>query len=112
MHRFDSELELESHELGRSLLFMVRDAGAEIEGLPRHVPLPTPPNPFEAMRERLAAAGTAIHDLHHKVLLVSCLHCALRVSSFLSTAVIVPESLGLKVAIPKFSKPQLYSNKL
>ena len=72
MLRFDSEMELESHELGRSLLFMVRDDGAEFQNVPRHEPLPTPANPFDIMRERLAAAGTAIQDLHHKVHLGPC----------------------------------------
>ena len=67
MLRFDSELELESHELGRSLLFMVRDDGVGFENVPRHVPLAEPANPFELVRERLAAAGTAIRGLHQKV---------------------------------------------
>ena len=64
MLRFDSELELESHELGRSLLFMVRDDDIGFESLSRVVPLATPANPFDLIRERLAAAGSAIRDLH------------------------------------------------
>lgn len=76
MLRFDSETELQSNELGRSLLFMVRDDGDEFENLPRALPLPMPPNPFDIVRERLAAAGSALEGLQHKVHLVSYLCCA------------------------------------
>ena len=34
MLRFDSEEELDSHELGRSLLFMVRNEDVDVDGLP------------------------------------------------------------------------------
>lgn len=67
MCRFDSELELESHELGRSLLFMIRD---DDDGL---IDMPHPPssrvadNPFHDVQERLAAAAMAIRDLHPQV---------------------------------------------
>ena len=67
MLRFDSELELESHELGRSLLFMVRDDGIGIESVPRLVPIAAPADPFRLVRERLAVVGSAIHGLHHQV---------------------------------------------
>ena len=86
MLRFDSETELESYELGRSLLFMVRDDGAELENLPRPSPLPMPANPFDVVRERLAAAGSAIQGLHHKVHIVSYLCCAFGIAcQFLSS---------------------------
>ena len=70
MLRFDSELELESHDLGRSLLAMMRDNVDEFQGLPRlHSSIPST-NPFEALRERLEAAQLAIHDLHVEVQLL------------------------------------------
>jgi hypothetical protein len=70
MLRFDSELELESHDLGRSLLAMVRDANEEFQGLPRlDSPIPST-NPFEAVRERLEATQLAIHDLRVEVQLL------------------------------------------
>ena len=67
MVRFDSEVELESHELGRSLLFMVRDDAAGLDILPRSDPLESVANPFDVIRERLAAAGHAICGLHQQV---------------------------------------------
>ena len=70
--RFDSEAELQSHELGRALLFMVRN---DEEGLPasspqlhREVPHHMVPDPFQAVRERLAAVDTAIRTLQPQVL--------------------------------------------
>lgn len=68
--RFDSELELETHDLGRSLLAMVRDADEEFQGLPRFDnPIPST-NPFEAVRERLQAAQLAIRELRVEVQLI------------------------------------------
>ena len=67
MLRFDSKLELESHDLGRSLLAMVRDADDESEGLPcLDSPIPST-NPFEGVRERLQAAQLAIRELRVEV---------------------------------------------
>lgn len=69
MLRFDCETELESHALGRSLLFLVRDVQSDA-GL-RRVPSPTifsaPPNPFDAVRARLATIDAAIRGLHTQV---------------------------------------------
>jgi hypothetical protein len=70
MHRFDSEMELESTELGRSLLFLIRNDDAEMNVLPRHVRIPPQENPFDALRQRLAIADMAIRDLHAQVHLV------------------------------------------
>ena len=67
MVRFDSEAELESHELGRSLLFMVRDDANGLDVLPRSMPHVAAYNPFDAVRERLAAASHAILGLHQQV---------------------------------------------
>lgn len=70
MLRFDSENELESHELGRSLLFMVRSDGNDLHGHPRIVPQSERPNPFNALRERLQSAALAIQELHPQVCLL------------------------------------------
>ena len=67
MHRFDHETELESHELGRSLLFMIHNDDASLPGFHRHEPIAVPDNPFAVLRERLAAVDLAIHDLHTQV---------------------------------------------
>ena len=67
MCRFDSEAELETHDLGRSLLMMVRDDNMCLERLPRQPPVLAPTNLFDVFRERLAAADLAIRDLHPQV---------------------------------------------
>lgn len=67
MHRFDSETDLESHELGQSLLFMICDEDAHFNRLPMGVPNVYRGNPFVAIRERLAVVGMAIHDLRLQV---------------------------------------------
>lgn len=67
MHRFDSETKLESHELGRSLLFMIRNDDAEMGGLPMQARNSPIANPFNAIRERLATVDTAIRDLNAQV---------------------------------------------
>ena len=72
MHRFDSEVELESHELGRSLLFMVREDVELFESLPQHEPLLPQYNPFDLVRERLAAAALAIQDVQQHVHVLMC----------------------------------------
>ena len=63
MHRFDSQHQLESHELGRSLLAMLGDEDGRFESPPQHIPITAMPNPFDIVRERLAAAALAIRDL-------------------------------------------------
>jgi hypothetical protein len=73
MVRFDSELELESHELGRSLLFMVRDEATTHDILPQSIPLIALASPFDIVRERLAATGLAIQNLHQQVFSSACL---------------------------------------
>ena len=71
MQRFDSESELESHELGRSLLFMIRDDDTGVHNLPQLASFEAPINPFDAVRERLAAADLAIRVLHTQVTMVA-----------------------------------------
>lgn len=73
MHRFDSETDLETHALGRSLLFMVRDDALDNEILPQCIPLAPPVNPFDVFRDRLSAAAMAIQGIHHQVYLLLCL---------------------------------------
>ena len=75
MLRFDSELELESHELGRSLLFMIRDDDMGFNTLPTHSGIDAPTNPFDEIRERLAAVDSAILDLHPQVNVHACFTC-------------------------------------
>jgi hypothetical protein len=67
MRRFDSELELKTHELGRNLLAMVRDDDVGLVSVPRPMPPIVVANPFDAFRERLAAAAMAIRDLRPQV---------------------------------------------
>ena len=65
------ELKLEAHGLGRSLLFMLRDDDMGFNSLPQRVRPESQPNPFDVVRERLAAVGSAIWDLHPQVHLLS-----------------------------------------
>ena len=67
MQNFDCEADLESHELGRSLLFMIHNDDAGLPGFHLHEPIVVPDNPFAVIRERLAAVDLAIHDLHVQV---------------------------------------------
>ena len=67
MGRFDSKSEFETHELGRSLLFMIRDDDMGFEGLPRDDPPDARTNPFTDVRERLAAMDSAIRELQPQV---------------------------------------------
>ena len=67
MLRFDSESELQSHDLGRSLLSMVREEDVGLDNLPLRATLPPQPSPFDLVRERLAAAGSAIQTLRTQV---------------------------------------------
>ena len=67
MHRFDSEAELESHELGRSLLLMIRDDDMGFHTLPVRASFNAHVNPFDALRERLVVAEQAIRVLHPQV---------------------------------------------
>ena len=66
MLRFDSEVELESHELGRSLLDMIRYDDVGFINVPQPVPFITSASPFDAVRDRLAAAGTTIRGLREQ----------------------------------------------
>lgn len=75
MLRFDSEADLDSHDLGRSLLLLVRDDAFQTDILPQCNPLPAPVNPF---RERLSTAALAIRGIRHQVHIFICV---LRASS-------------------------------
>ena len=77
MLRFDSEVELQTHALGRSLLGMIRDADNELEGLPRRPLVDPAPNPFNAVRDRLASVDTALRNLHVQVQRVDLIACRL-----------------------------------
>ena len=67
MLRFDSEHELRSHELGRSLLFMLHDDDVGLDIFPDHGLNIVRPNPFDDIRERLRAADSAIIGLQSQV---------------------------------------------
>jgi hypothetical protein len=75
MLRFDSELELETHELGRSLLRMVRSDDAGFYEFQPPVARIAHVNPFDALRERLIATSSAIQGLQDQVLLVFAFVC-------------------------------------
>ena len=64
MHRFDSEDDLKSHELGRSLLFMLRDDDVGPLMFPDHGLHIQRHNPFDDITNRLQAANLAINALH------------------------------------------------
>lgn len=84
MRRFDSEAELQSHDLGRSMLQIVRDDDVGLHQLlPRSLDAPTP-NPFAAIRSSLAAVDAAFQGMQpqvHVVLDVPLDHEAHRCSS-------------------------------
>ena len=67
MERFDSEAEMESSVLGRSLLCLVRDEDDGLHSLSRRMQTVATPNPFQDVRARLATAGLAIQALHPQV---------------------------------------------
>jgi hypothetical protein len=67
MHRYDSEIELETHKLGRSLLLMLRNDDVRFDCLARRVDIKAHANPIDVVRERLAATAMAIEDLHMQV---------------------------------------------
>lgn len=71
MLRFDDERELETHELGRSLLCMLRDEQMGFRYEPQPDVVPARENPFDLIRDRLAAAEVAIRDLQPQVSLLS-----------------------------------------
>ena len=70
MIRFDSEEQLGSHALRCSLLSMIRDDGSDGDTLPVRMPVVAQPNPFDAIRQRLATTGEAIQELRAQVFLV------------------------------------------
>ena len=82
MLRFDSETELESHELGRSLLFMIRNDGCGLDVPPRIVPHAVRPNSFNVVRERLQTAALAIQELRSQVCSLPCIPITTRLSTF------------------------------
>ena len=69
MLRFDSELELETHGLGRSLLLMIRDDDAGMDFSSHRLHLDVPSNPFDAIRSRIADIDLAFRALQPQVLL-------------------------------------------
>lgn len=74
MLRFDSEAELSTHDLGRSMLLMIHDDEAGMRILSPRVQMSTADNPFDAIRTRLAAIGSAFQTLQPQVHVVLELH--------------------------------------
>ena len=71
MLRFDDESELETHELGRSLLCMLRDDDVGVPVMPTHAYRSLLDDPFVVARERLAAARLAITELQTEVRIIT-----------------------------------------
>jgi hypothetical protein len=75
--RYDCEANLASHDLGRSMLAMLRDdddGGPQI--LPARVHMTAPVSPFDAIKTTLAAMDVALQTMHpqvHLALDVICL---------------------------------------
>jgi hypothetical protein len=67
MLRFDSERELETSELGRSLLLMLRDDDSGMEFSGHRLQLDVPVNPFDAIRGRIADIDLAFRALQPQV---------------------------------------------
>ena len=68
MLRFDNERELESHELGQSLLMMIRDDDDNgLDRLQSRIHSNVAPNPFDAIRAGLAAVDVAFRGIQPQV---------------------------------------------
>ena len=72
MHRFDSQHQLESHVLGRSLLAMLADEGGCFKNAPQEAAITARPSPFDSVIERLAMAASAIRHLQVQAYLHEC----------------------------------------
>lgn len=67
MLRFDNEFELESNDLGRSLLRMIREEDSTLPCTDSYLSPRVSSNPFSALRERLSAVDLAIRGLRPQV---------------------------------------------
>lgn len=67
MLRFDSEADLATHDLGRSLLLMLHDDDAGMRIVPPRVQMSALVSPFAVIRTRLAAMGEAFQTLQPQV---------------------------------------------
>lgn len=67
MLRFDSEAELATHDLGRSMLQMIDDDDFGMPIEPSHTQMSPADNPFRDIRSRLAAIGSAFQTLQPQV---------------------------------------------
>lgn len=82
MARFDSESDLQSTELGRSLLAMIQDDDDGLYNLPHLATIDSPVNPFSVVRERLASVDLAMRGLHPYVHSLMCLPCKAEITNF------------------------------
>lgn len=83
MLRFDDEQELQSHDLGRSLLYMIRDDDSGLDMLSRRSHASAPHNPFEAVRARIAAVDLALVGLRPVVQVAPALCAAYNLWDFI-----------------------------
>lgn len=101
MVRFDLEAELETHELGRSLLLLLRDDDAGMDIYTQRMHFDAPPNPFNSIRSRLAEIDTAFRALKPQVRLPVEL-------DFQRTLVGMP---AMAFSMPKLMFPMMWRNK-
>ena len=91
MLRFDSEAELETHELGRSLLHMLRDDDAGMEMYTQRMQFDAPSNPFYSIRGRLAEIDSAFRALQPQVRLHVDTNCLDRLAGMPTMAFGMPK---------------------
>lgn len=100
MLRFDNERELESHELGRSLLLMIRDDDDNgLDRLHSRMQFTVASSPFDAVRAGLAAVDVAFRGIRPQVHAVMglCGTCNKRRNEIYKTVV------GIEFAFPEQS---------
>ena len=83
MLRFNSEAELSTHDLGRSMLLMIHDDKVGMQILSPRVQMSTVDNPFDAIKTRFAAIGSAFQTLQPHVHVVLELHFSCSISGHL-----------------------------
>ena len=74
MLRFDSEADLATHNLGRSMLLMLHDDDVGMQIVHPQVQMSAPVGAFEAIRTRLAVIGSELQSLQPQVHLALEVH--------------------------------------
>lgn len=101
MLRFDSERELETCELGRSLLHMLRDDDEGMDFSSRRLHLDVPSNPFDAIKGRIADIDVAFRALQPQVRLPLDFTCQGPLAGMPAMAFAMPEYLYPDFSINK-----------